>query len=189
MSEKIIDGKKYIHDPTDGTYVREAEKPKRKVAKAKKPERAKAKNEAKTRKMPDGVRFSSENQPKKNGRKKKLATVLKELGREVSPDVEARIYEVMLEAICCKSDADAQERLKKAEKDQPEYGWIYQRVILAVKKEGLSAILEVLDRIFGKKSRVDLTSNGQTIAPVALVEFLESKDDNATGKSKSSTTK
>ena len=142
-------------------------------------EQKKPKNGAKTRKMPEGVRFSSKNQPKTNGRKKKLATVLKNLGREVSPEVEARIYEVMLEAICCKSDADAQERLKKAEEEQPEFGWIYQRVILAVKKEGLSAILEVLDRIFGKKSRIDLTSNGQTIAPVALVEFVDGKKESS----------
>lgn len=174
MSEEKINGK---------------EKPKRKTTKATKTEQKKPKNEEKTRKMPKGVRFSSKNQPATKGRKKKLATVLKNLGREVSPEVEAKIYEVMLDAICCKSEKDAFERLKKAEEDQPEFGWIYQKVIWAVKKEGLSAILEVLDRIFGKKSRVDLTSNGQTIAPVALVEWLEGKDDDTTTESTGKATK
>ena len=129
-------------------------------------------------KMPEGVRFSSENQPK-NRRKKELKTVLKELGREISPEVEAKIYETMLAAICCKSDQDAQERLRRAEMEQPEFGWIYQRVILAVKKEGLSAILDVLDRIFGKKSHIDLTSGGQSIAPVELVKFLDVNEKEA----------
>lgn len=182
MSEEIIDGEKYIHDPTDGTYVREVEKPKRKVAKTKKPERAKAKNEAKTRKMPEGVRFSSTNQPAKNGRKKKLETVLKELGREVSPEVEARIYEVLLDAVCCRSISDAQNRLKRAEEDQPEYGLIFETAVYAIRKRGLDAILEILDRVFGKKSRVDLTSGGNAIAPVALVKFMEGADD-ADGRS------
>lgn len=141
------------------------------------------KTQKSAKKMPKGVKFSKTNQPAKRGRKKKVATVLKELGREVSPEVEARIYEVMLDAISCRSDADAMKKLTEAEMAQPEYGWLYQRVLLAVKNDGLDAILEVLDRIFGKKSRVDLTTNGKSIAPVALVEFVH-KEDNDAGKSK-----
>lgn len=103
-----------------------------------------------------GKRFSSEYQPE-NRRKKEIKTVLKNLGREVSPEVEAKIYEVMLEALCCRSSADATNRLRKAEEDQPEFGFIYQKTIEAIQEDGLDAILSVLERIFGKKTNLSIT--------------------------------
>lgn len=64
---------------------------------------------------------------------------------------------------------------------------------LIVQDADFNAKMKAIQEYNKLKSRItdrkDITSNGQTIAPVALVEFLESKDDNATGKSKSSTTK
>ena len=113
-------------------------------------------NNASLANLKKGKRFSSEYQPE-NRRKKEIKTVLKNLGREVSPEVEAKIYEVMLEALCCRSSADATNRLRKAEEDQPEFGFIYQKTIEAIQEDGLDAILSVLERIFGKKTNLSIT--------------------------------
>lgn len=138
-----------------------------------------AQNEDKTRENPSlanlkkGKRFSSEYQPE-NRRKKEIKTVLKGLGREVSPEVEARIYEVMLEAVCCKSSADATIRLRRAEEEQPDFGWIYQETIRAIQKDGLDAILSVLERIFGKKTNLSITgSMGVEMKP--LIDLTKRK--------------
>lgn len=141
------------------------------------PEQEQAKSVQKAPKSVQGVRFSSTNQPENNragGRKKLIKTRLKELGREVSPEIETRIYEVMLEALCCNSSVDATIRLRKAEKDQPEFGWIYQETIKAIQKNGLEAILSILERIFGKKANIKLTgSMGVEMKP--LIDLTKRK--------------
>jgi hypothetical protein len=143
-----------------------------------------AQNEDKTRENPSlanlkkGKRFSSEYQPE-NRRKKEIKTVLKGLGREVSPEVEARIYEVMLEAVCCKSSADATIRLRRAEEEQPDFGWIYQETIRAIQKDGLDAILSVLERIFGKKTNLSITgSMGVEMKPLIDLTKRKKNGDN-----------
>lgn len=145
-----------------------------------------AKNEGKTTNNPSlenlkkGKRFSSEYQPE-NRRKKEIKTMLKDLGREVSPEVEARIYEVMLEAVCCKSSADATIRLRRAEEEQPDFGWIYQETIKAIQKDGLDAILSVLERIFGKKTNLSITgSMGVEMKP--LVDLTKRKKNGSDDK-------
>lgn len=148
-----------------------------------------AQNEDKTRENPSlanlkkGKRFSSEYQPE-NRRKKEIKTVLKGLGREVSPEVEARIYEVMLEAVCCKSSADATIRLRRAEEEQPDFGWIYQETIRAIQKDGLDAILSVLERIFGKKTNLSITgSMGVEMKPlIDLTKRKKNGDNNITSE-------
>lgn len=129
-------------------------------------------------------RFTSENQPKNPGRKKEMKTILKQLGREVSPEVEARIYEVMLEAVCCKSSADATIRLRRAEEEQPDFGWIYQETIRAIQKDGLDAILSVLERIFGKKTNLSITgSMGVEMKPlIDLTKRKKNGDNNITSE-------
>lgn len=130
-------------------------------------------NNASLANLKKGKRFSSEYQPK-NRRKKEIKTVLKDLGREVSPEVEAKIYEVMLEALCCKSSADAANRLRKAEEDQPEFGFIYQKTIEAIQEDGLDAILSVLERIFGKKTNLSITG-GLGVEMKPLVDLTKRK--------------
>ena len=130
-------------------------------------------NNASLANLKKGKRFSSEYQPE-NRRKKEIKTVLKDLGREVSPEVEAKIYEVMLEALCCKSSADAANRLRKAEKDQPEFGFIYQKTIEAIQEDGLDAILSVLERIFGKKTNLSITG-GLGVEMKPLVDLTKRK--------------
>lgn len=119
-------------------------------------------------------RFSSENQPKKNGRKKEVKTILREFRHDVSDEVVERIASVMLSALACKSTKDAQARLKEAEEEEPEYGWIFEQTILAIKKDGLKAIIEVLEWVFGKKTNVNV-SGGMGLEVKPLVDMTERK--------------
>lgn len=117
-------------------------------------------------------RFSSENQPKKNGRKKEVKTILREFRHDVSDEVVERIASVMLAALACKSTKDAQARLKEAEEKEPEYGWIFEQTILAIKKDGLKPIIEVLEWVFGKKTNVNVSGGmGMEIKP--LIDLTE----------------
>ena len=117
-------------------------------------------------------RFSSTNQPKKNGRKKEVKTILREFRHEVSEEVVARIASVMLAAVACKSTKEAQAMLKKAEEKEPEYGWVYQETIRAIQKDGLRAVLDVLEWIFGKRTVLSIDGNlGVQVTP--LVDLTE----------------
>jgi hypothetical protein len=112
-------------------------------------------------------RFSSTNQPKKNGRHKEVKTILREFRHDVSDEVVQRIASVMLAAVACKSTKEAQAMLKKAEEKEPEYGWIYQETIRAIQKDGLRAILDVLEWIFGKKTILNVSGDlGVQVTPL-----------------------
>ncbi len=119
------------------------------------------------------TRFSSTNQPK-NRRKKTVATVLTEFRHDVSDEVVERIASVMLAALACRSTAEAEALLRKAEKDEPEFGWIFEKVVLAVQKEGLPAIITVLEWIFGKKTNLTVAGDvGVQMKP--LVDLTKRK--------------
>lgn len=118
-------------------------------------------------------RFSSDNQPE-NRRKKEVKTILREFRHDVSDEVVERIASVMLAALACKSTKDAQERLKAAEEAEPEYGWIFEQTILAIKKDGLKAIIEVLEWVFGKKTNVNV-SGGLGVEMKPLVDLTKRK--------------
>ena len=119
-------------------------------------------------------RFSSENQPKNNGRKKEVKTILREFRHDVSDEVVERIASVMLSALACKSTKDAQARLKEAEEKEPEYGWIFEQTILAIKKDGLKAIIEVLEWVFGKKTNLNV-SGGLGVEMKPLIDLTKRK--------------
>jgi hypothetical protein len=73
----------------------------------------------------------------------------------------------MLAAVACKSTKGAQAMLKKAEEKEPEYGWIYQETIRAIQKDGLRAILDVLEWIFGKKTILNVSGDlGVQVTPL-----------------------
>ena len=121
-----------------------------------------------------GTPFTSEYQPKNNGRKKEVKTILREFRHDVSDEVVERIASVMLSALACKSTKDAQARLKEAEEKEPEYGWVFEQTILAIKKDGLKAIIEVLEWVFGKKTNVSMTGSlGVEVKP--LVDLTKRK--------------
>ena len=63
---------------------------------------------------------------------------------------------------------------KPAEEKEPEYGWIFEQTILAIKKDGLKAIIEVLEWVFGKKTNVSMNGSlGVEMKP--LVDLTERK--------------
>lgn len=121
-----------------------------------------------------GTPFTSEYQPKKNGRKKEVKTILREFRHDVSDEVVERIASVMLSALACKSTKDAQARLKEAEEKEPEYGWVFEQTILAIKKDGLKAIIEVLEWVFGKKTNINV-SGGMDMEIKPLIDLTERK--------------
>lgn len=121
-----------------------------------------------------GTPFTSEYQPEKNGRKKEVKTILREFRHDVSDEVVERIASVMLSALACKSTKDAQERLKEAEEKEPEYGWIFEQTILAIKKDGLKAIIEVLEWVFGKKTNLNV-SGGLGVEMKPLIDLTKRK--------------
>ena len=121
-----------------------------------------------------GTPFTSEYQPKNNGRKKEVKTILREFRHDVSDEVVERIASVMLSALACRSTRDAQARLKEAEEKEPEYGWIFEQTILDVKKRGMLAILDVLEWIFGKKTNLNV-SGGLGVEMKPLVDLTKRK--------------
>ena len=121
-----------------------------------------------------GTPFTSEYQPKNNGRKKEVKTILREFRHDVSDEVVERIASVMLAALACRSTRDAQARLKEAEEKEPEYGWIFEQTILDVKKRGMLAILDVLEWIFGKKTNLNV-SGGLGVEMKPLVDLTKRK--------------
>ena len=121
-----------------------------------------------------GTPFTSEYQPKNNGRKKEVKTILREFRHDVSDEVVERIASVMLAALACRSTRDAQARLKEAEEKEPEYGWIFEQTILDVKKRGMLAILDVLEWIFGKKTNLNV-SGGLGVEVKPLVDLTKRK--------------
>lgn len=121
-----------------------------------------------------GTPFTSEYQPKRNGRHKEVKTILREFRHDVPDEVVQRIASVMLAAVACKSTKEAQAMLKKAEEKEPEYGWVYQETIRAIQKDGLRAVLDVLEWIFGKRTVLSIDGNlGVQVTP--LVDLTERK--------------
>lgn len=130
--------------------------------------------------LKNGPRFSSEYQPKNPGRKKEVKNILKEFRHDVDDEVVGRIASVMLSALSCKSTSDAKKKLEEAEKSEPEFGWVFEQTIMAIKKDGLRAILDVLEWIFGKRTNVNVTG-GLGVEFKPLVD-LTSRSKNGSSK-------
>lgn len=128
-------------------------------------------------------RFSSQNQPSNSGRKKEVRTILKEFRHDVSDEVVERIAGVMLSALACKSTKDAQERLREAEEEEPEYGWVFEQTILAIKKDGLKAIIEILEWVFGKRTNINV-SGGLGVEYKPLVDLTKRAKNGKNNSSK-----
>lgn len=128
---------------------------------------ARTKREIAIENLKKGKPFTSEYQPAKNGRKKEVKTILKEFQYDVSDEVVQRIASVMLSALACKSTADAKKKLEEAEEQEPEFGWVFEQTIVAIKKDGLRAILDVLEWIFGKRTNINVTGGlGVEVKPL-----------------------
>lgn len=97
-------------------------------------------------------------QPNANhGRYPDLANVLK----SIPPDAQERIYSVLWSALRVGSVKEAATYLKKEAENLPEHGMVFQVAIRdIVGKNGLNAIMAILDRLFGKpKIKAEVNSD------------------------------
>lgn len=108
------------------------------------------------------TRFSSTNQPEKNGRKKLMKNIIKGI-----PDkAKEEIATTMFKAISCKNTKDAVAIINKIELKGTKYGLIYEEVIKAIRKDGLDAIISVLEWIYGKNINNRISGEIKTEARV-----------------------
>lgn len=105
------------------------------------------------------TRFSATNQPEKRGhRAKKMKNVIK----EIPPDAQEAIATTMFRAIACRNTKEAIATINETELKGGDYGLIYEEVIKAIKKEGLHAIILVLEWIYGKNINNRITGEIKT---------------------------
>jgi hypothetical protein len=94
------------------------------------------------------TQFSSERQPAKNGRPKKLVNAIKDLPPHMMED----IYGILSFALTLKSEAEAKAYLEEQTGKLVQYGFLMQIAIrqLTSKGYGWGAAMDILDRLYGK---------------------------------------
>ena len=101
-------------------------------------------------------RFTSEDQPAKNGRKPRLKSIPK--------DAREKVYAALYHALTLPDQKTAAEYLQKVAEDLPECGYIIQ--VYAKGMMGKAAIAytsDILDRLFGKpKQTTDMNVGAST---------------------------
>ena len=104
------------------------------------------------------TRFTENNQPKKRGRPK----IMKNIIKEIPENAQEEIASTMFRAIACKNTKEAITTINRVESEGTKYGLIYEEVIKAIKKEGLHAIIAVLEWIYGKNINNRITGDIKT---------------------------
>lgn len=99
------------------------------------------------REIGKNTQFSSQNQPRNNGRKKKLCNVIE----EIPANAQMLVYGRLWQALKCNSKKEAMELLKEETEGLGEYGFVLQVAIETLSsKNGWSALMDIFDRLFGK---------------------------------------
>lgn len=99
------------------------------------------------RKIGKNTQFSSNNQPKNNGRKKKLCNVIE----DIPANAQMLVYGKLWQALKCSSKKEATELLKEEAEELGDYGFILQIAIETLSgKNGWNALMDIFDRLFGK---------------------------------------
>lgn len=118
-----------------------------------------------------GKRFTSENQPKANGRQPKLSNQI----ATIPADAQKRMYAILHKATTFNSKDEAIKYFKE-EKDKGEYGFILELAINALYgKNGWQVLMDIMDRLFGKPRQINENYNDNTERNKATVVFV--KDD------------
>lgn len=118
-----------------------------------------------------GKRFTSENQPKANGRQPKLSSQI----ATIPADAQKRMYAILHKATTFNSKDEAIKYFKE-EKDKGEYGFILELAINALYgKNGWQVLMDIMDRLFGKPRQINENYNDNTERNKATVIFV--KDD------------
>lgn len=99
------------------------------------------------REIGKNTQFSSQNQPRNNGRKKKLCNAIE----EIPANAQMLVYGRLWQALKCNSKKEAMELLKEETEGLGEYGFVLQVAIETLSsKNGWSALMDIFDRLFGK---------------------------------------
>ena len=99
------------------------------------------------REIGKNTQFSSQNQPRNNGRKKKLFNAIE----EIPANAQMLVYGRLWQALKCNSKKEAMELLKEETEGLGEYGFVLQVAIETLSsKNGWSALMDIFDRLFGK---------------------------------------
>ena len=94
-----------------------------------------------------------------HGRPKKLVNAIKTL----PTDMQEKIYAVLAFALTLPDETSAKEYLQKQEGQLGKYGFVLQIAIKQLTKEGwgFSAMMDILDRLYGKpRISADVTHTG-----------------------------
>lgn len=110
------------------------------------------------------TQFSSERQPAKNGRPKKLVNAIKDL----PPNMMEDVYGILGYALTLKSEEEAKEYLTRKGEELGKYGFLMQIAIrqMSNRSMGWGAVNDILDRLYGKprqSAEVRHTGEGMTI--------------------------
>lgn len=99
------------------------------------------------REIGKNTQFSSQNQPRNNGRKKKLCNAIEEIPTNAQMLVYGRLWQVLK----CSSKKEAMELLKDEAEGLGDYGFVLQVAIETLSgKNGWGALMDIFDRLFGK---------------------------------------
>ena len=130
-----------------------------------------------------GNRFSTDNQPTKNGRKPSMYKYLKEItGVKVEYELSKEDYFKMIRFLMEQSKPTLEAILRDANNnpDSKTSIWICNiaRAILSDTKNGVTDTVEMLfDRLFGKSMQpVDHTTNGKDINTSIQIEIIDRRE-------------
>jgi len=130
-----------------------------------------------------GNRFSSNNQPPKNGRKQSIYKSLKELtGKKVEYELSKEDYFKMIRFLLEQSKPTLEEIMEDAN-NNPQSNtpiWVCNiiRAIMMDTKKGITNTVEMLfDRLFGKSMQpVDHTTNGKDLNTSIQIEIIDRRE-------------
>lgn len=135
-------------------------------------------------------RFSSTNQPKNRGRKKSIATILKgmdgngKICNMTKADYEAMRVRVALQFIEAwnATRSDTLRKLKDPSATMGE-GLINQVIAKAAGKGDCKALMQIMEKVFGFRSNIDITTNGKDMVNEPLtIEIIDNRDKVSTDK-------
>jgi hypothetical protein len=109
------------------------------------------------------TQFSSERQPAKNGRPKKLVNAIKELPPHMMED----IHGILGYALTLESEAEAKKYLEAKAEELGQYGFLMQIAIrqLSNKNYGWGAAMDIMDRLYGKpRQSAEVKHTGEGIS-------------------------
>jgi uncharacterized protein YdbL (DUF1318 family) len=128
--------------------------------------------------------FTKDNQPANRGRKKQLKTVLREANIADSK-VQALVGQRLVEAMALGSKEEAVEYLESMRDEDGGYGIfgiVFEVAVDAIKRDGLSAIVQIMRLLFGDKLVTDMNISADINGITINVKDFTKKTDAVEGE-------